>query len=190
MEVSIIFKIAAVGILVSILSQILKHSGREEPVFWWCCSGSFHIYMNYLTASKNCLNSERGKGMDIAKISLLGVCGVMLGFLMKGTRPEYACFITMGIGLVIMGLAVGKVAYLFETMGRIQDMLPSESGYVSTLIRMVGITYIGQFASGICKDAGYGTTAAQIELFCKLSVMILSMPVLLALLETIQDFMI
>ena len=128
--------------------------------------------------------------MDIAKISLLGVCGVMLGFLMKGTRPEYACFITMGIGLVIMGLAVGKVAYLFETMGRIQDMLPSESGYVSTLIRMVGITYIGQFASGICKDAGSGTTAAQIELFCKLSVMILSMPVLLALLETIQDFMI
>ena len=82
------------------------------------------------------------------------------------------------------------MAYLFETMGRIQDLLPSESGYVSTLIRMVGITYIGQFASGICKDAGYGTTAAQIELFCKLSVMILSMPVLLALLETIQDFMI
>lgn len=33
MEVSIIFKIAAVGILVSILSQILKHSGREEQAF-------------------------------------------------------------------------------------------------------------------------------------------------------------
>lgn len=33
MEVVIIFKIAAVGILVSILSQILKHSGREEQAF-------------------------------------------------------------------------------------------------------------------------------------------------------------
>lgn len=33
MEVSIIFKIAAVGILVSILTQILKHSGREEQAF-------------------------------------------------------------------------------------------------------------------------------------------------------------
>ena len=44
--------------------------------------------------------------MDIIKISLLGVCGVILGFLMKGTKPEYACFITVGIGLVIMGLAV------------------------------------------------------------------------------------
>ena len=33
MEVSLIFKIAAVGILVTILSQILKHSGREEHAF-------------------------------------------------------------------------------------------------------------------------------------------------------------
>ena len=33
MEVSIIFKIGAVGILVSVLSQVLKHSGREEQAF-------------------------------------------------------------------------------------------------------------------------------------------------------------
>ncbi len=56
--------------------------------------------------------------MDIIKISLLGVCGVILGFLMKGTKPEYACFITVGIGLVIMGLAVGKIYYLFESLGK------------------------------------------------------------------------
>ena len=33
MEISIIFKIGAVGILVSLLSQVLKHSGREEQAF-------------------------------------------------------------------------------------------------------------------------------------------------------------
>lgn len=33
MEVSLIFKIAAVGILVTILGQVLKHSGREEHAF-------------------------------------------------------------------------------------------------------------------------------------------------------------
>ncbi len=33
MEVGIIFKIAAVGILVSVLGQVLKHSGREEQAF-------------------------------------------------------------------------------------------------------------------------------------------------------------
>ena len=39
MEVSIIFKIGAVGILVSVLSQILKHSGREEQAFLVSRSG-------------------------------------------------------------------------------------------------------------------------------------------------------
>ena len=39
MEVSIIFKIGAVGILVSVLSQVLKHSGREEQAFLTSLAG-------------------------------------------------------------------------------------------------------------------------------------------------------
>ena len=39
MEIALIFKIAAVGILVSILSQILKHSGREEHAFLLSLAG-------------------------------------------------------------------------------------------------------------------------------------------------------
>ena len=39
MDVNIIFKIAAVGILVSVLSQILKHSGREEQAFLTSLAG-------------------------------------------------------------------------------------------------------------------------------------------------------
>ena len=39
MEVELIFKIAAVGILVSAISQILKHSGREEHAFLTSLAG-------------------------------------------------------------------------------------------------------------------------------------------------------
>ena len=39
MEVNIIFKIAAVGILVSMLNQVLKHSGRDEQAFLISLSG-------------------------------------------------------------------------------------------------------------------------------------------------------
>lgn len=128
--------------------------------------------------------------MDIVKISLLGMGGVMLGYLLKGTKPEYACFITVGIGLLILTLAVGKLSYLFSAVDRIRESLPIDSGYLTTLIKMIGITYIGQFSSGICKDAGYQATGAQIELFCKLSIMVLSMPILLALLDTIEEFLV
>ncbi len=107
---------------------------------------------------------------------------------LKETRPEYTAFITMGIGIMILGLAVGKLEYLFGTLRQLKDSLPVEQEYLTTLIKMIGITYIGQFSAGICKDAGHQATAAQIELFCRLSVLVQSVPILLALLETIQEF--
>lgn len=59
MEVTIIFKIAAVGILVSILSQVLKHSGRDEQAFMVSlaafCFGSFRIFMNCFRTSRSYL---------------------------------------------------------------------------------------------------------------------------------------
>ena len=124
--------------------------------------------------------------MDIIKISLLGICGVILCFFLKETRPEYTAFITMGIGIMILGLAVGKLEYLFGTLRQLKDSLPVEQEYLTTLIKMIGITYIGQFSAGICKDAGHQATAAQIELFCRLSVLVQSVPILLALLETFK----
>ena len=90
---------------------------------------------------------------------------------------------------MILGLAVGKLEYLFGTLRQLGNSLPVTQEYLTTLIKMIGITYIGQFSSGICRDAGYSSTGAQIELFCRLSVMVLSMPVLLALLDTIQGFL-
>lgn len=128
--------------------------------------------------------------MDIIKISLLGICGVILGFFLKETRPEYGGLVTLGIGVMILGLAVGKIQYIFEVIEKLKDSLPVDGSYVATLIKMVGITYIGQFSAGICRDAGHQATAGQIDLFCRLSIMVLSLPILMALLDTIPKFFI
>lgn len=127
--------------------------------------------------------------MDIVRISLLGLGGVMLGVMLKGTKPEYSGFVTLGVGLLILALAVGKLEYLFDSVREIRECLDMDAQYFSTLVKMLGITYIGQFSAGICRDAGYQATGAQIELFCKLSVMVLSIPILLALISTIQEFL-
>ena len=98
--------------------------------------------------------------MDIIRVSMLGMCGVIMGFFLKGTRAEYTAFITMGIGIMILGLAVGKLEYLFQTLGNLQKSISVNQEYFYTLIKMVGITYIGQFSAGICKDGGQGVYSA------------------------------
>ena len=80
--------------------------------------------------------------MDIIRVSMLGMCGVIMGFFLKGTRAEYTAFITMGIGIMILGLAVGKLEYLFQTLGNLQKSVSVDQEYFYTLIKMVGITYI------------------------------------------------
>ncbi len=127
--------------------------------------------------------------MDIIRVSMLGMCGVIMGFFLKGTRAEYTAFITMGIGIMILGLAVGKLEYLFQTLGNLQKSVSVDQEYFYTLIKMVGITYIGQFSAGICKDAGFSAIGSQIEMFAKFSIMAVSVPVLLTLLETIEGLL-
>ena len=128
--------------------------------------------------------------MDILRISILGTVGVLLGILLKSRAPEYTSLITVGIGLMILGLAAGKIGYLFQSLEKLKECLPVDGSYITTLLKMIGITYIGQFASGICKDAGYQNIAVQIEIFTKLTILAIGMPVLLALLELIGDFLI
>ena len=54
---------------------------------------------------------------------------------------------------------------------------------------MIGITFVGQFSAGICKDAGYSAIASQIETFGRLTVLALGMPMVTALLETIYEYL-
>lgn len=81
--------------------------------------------------------------MDILRISVLGVGGVLLGIFLKDRASEYVSMITMGIGLVILGLAVGKIGYLFDSLERLRENLPVDGSYITTLLKMIGITYIG-----------------------------------------------
>ena len=79
--------------------------------------------------------------------------------------------------------------YLLGMLAQMKSYLPVDSSYLNTLLKMTGITYIVEFASGICKDAGYQTIAGQIETFAKLTILALGMPVLTALLETVREFL-
>ena len=127
--------------------------------------------------------------MEVVKIVMIGITEVLLALFLKESKPEYSIYLSFAVGICILGYAVEKLSYLFESIKKIQEFLPVDEKYVLVLLKMTGATYIGQFSSSICKDAGYAAIAGQIELFVKLYLMVLSLPVLLALVETIHNFL-
>ena len=83
----------------------------------------------------------------------------------------------------------GKLGTVLDTVKEIGSFLKIEGSYLGVLLKMLGITYVAEFASNICKDSGCQTIAAQIQLFGKITVLALGMPVLLTLLRTIEAFL-
>ncbi len=127
--------------------------------------------------------------MDILKIAVLGIAGMLLGIMLKEQKKEYELFVTLGVSLCIFYFIMSKLELVLSVIGRMQDYVRLDTGYIAILIKMIGITYVAEFSSNLCKDAGYQAVAGQIEMFGKLSILVISMPVLLALLETIGEFL-
>lgn len=127
--------------------------------------------------------------MDMIQIGLIGVAGALLAIQFKSGKAEYGIYISIALSLLLFFCVLGRLEIVVEAVRTLSSYVHIDSAYVGTLIKMLGITYIAEFSSGICKDAGYQTIAVQIEIFGKLSVLVLSMPVLLALLNVIRDFL-
>ncbi|GFI31534.1 MAG: stage III sporulation protein AD [Lachnospiraceae bacterium] len=127
--------------------------------------------------------------MDILKIAVLGIAGMLLGILLKDQKKEYELFVTLGVSLCIFYFIMSKLELVLSVINRMQEYVRLDAGYIAILIKMIGITYVAEFSSNLCKDAGYQAVAGQIEMFGKLSILVISMPVLLVLLETIGEFL-
>ena len=126
---------------------------------------------------------------EMFQVALIGIAGVLLALQIRSVKPEMAIYLGLATSLLILLLAVNKLAAVLEGIRTVQGYLSIHGAYIEALLKIIGITYVAEFASDICKDAGYSTLAGQIGIFSKLSILAVSMPVLTALLETIHGFL-
>ena len=127
--------------------------------------------------------------MTILTAAAAGLTAVLLAVQLKSVKSEYGVYLVMAAGVFIFLYGLGKMEVILDTLAQIRDSIQIEPIYLDMLLRMIGIAYVAEFASGICRDAGYGSLGSQIEIFGKLSILAVSMPVFGALLETVQSFL-
>ena len=127
--------------------------------------------------------------MTVMSTGILGLTAVILAVQLKGVKGEYGIYLAAAAGLVIFFYGISKLETIIQAVEQVQAYLKINHVYINTLMKMIGITYIAEFSSGICKDAGYGSLGNQIEIFGKLSILAVSMPILMALMEMVQDIL-
>lgn len=126
--------------------------------------------------------------MEIMKIGAIGIAGVVLAAGFKSIKAEYAVYIGIATSLLIFLGTLQGFALFIQEISSFWNLLEGESPFFRVLLKVSGIAYICEFCSGICKDAGYGSVAGQIEIFGKIMVLLNGLPILLALISAIQNF--
>lgn len=127
--------------------------------------------------------------MSIIQVGVLGVAGVLLAVQFKSGKSEYGIYISIVLSLLIFFAILSQLKEILAMVKTIGSYIKVNTAYIGILLKILGITYVAEFSSSICRDAGYQTIAQQIEIFGKLAILVLSTPVLLALLDAIKEFL-
>ena len=127
--------------------------------------------------------------MTVIAMAAVGITAVMLAVQFKALKGEYGIYLTAAACLFIFSYGIRRMDTILEGLRRIKEYIKIDQVYLTALIKMIGIAYVAEFSSGICRDSGYSAIGTQIEIFGKLSILAVSMPIILALLETLEGFL-
>ncbi len=126
--------------------------------------------------------------MDIIKIGLIGVVAAILSSFIRKERAEFSMILGIVAGAIVFYYVITQISVVVGFVTEILEMVDMEETYYLQLLKMLGVAYVAEFASSICKDAGQQSVAGMVELFAKISIVVLSIPGLVFLVETLEKF--
>lgn len=127
--------------------------------------------------------------MDMVKIGTLGIVGVLISLFVKEMKPQFSILISMASCVVIFFYAISRLEIMAGVLSGLTEYITLQESYLEILLKIVGISYVADFSANLCKDAGFSAIAGQIEIFGKISILTVSTPVVMALLETVSKFL-
>lgn len=123
------------------------------------------------------------------QVCVMAAAGMFAAIIIRKDKPEYATLIILLVGFLIALKVVGALDGMLEEIKSWSQLLQENVVYVNLLLKLIGITYLCEFAANICKDAGYSTLSSHVELFGKVTIMMAGLPVIKAMMEMIEGML-
>lgn len=120
---------------------------------------------------------------DIFKIIGVGMIGGILALSLRGKKPEFAMLVSVITSLVIVGQIFMGLQSIVSDIHSVIKESGVDIKYFGVCIKAVGIAYISQFAAELLYDSGEGAVASKVETAGKVSILIITMPVMLSFLR-------
>lgn len=127
--------------------------------------------------------------MEIIQIVGLGLIAAVLALVVKEQKPMFAFLITSFTGIIIFLFLIGKIEAVIEVLKQLADQSGIQPVYLKTILKIIGIAYIAEFGAQVVRDAGQDGIASKIELAGKVLIMVLAIPIISVIIETVMKLL-
>lgn len=127
--------------------------------------------------------------MEIIKILGIAIVGAVSALIVKEHKPQFAVIIGIATAVILFLMILSQVEYVLNIVTMTATGLDINTEYVAAIFKMVGISYLSQFGSEICRDAGQNAIAAKVELAGKIMIVALSVPILIELMNLLVSLL-
>ncbi|WCK53151.1 stage III sporulation protein AD [Aneurinibacillus sp. Ricciae_BoGa-3] len=123
--------------------------------------------------------------MEIIQIVGLGLVATILSLVVKEQKPVFAFMLATFTGVIIFLFLIGKISDVLRVLENMAMKANLNIVYLDTILKIIGIAYIAEFGAQITRDAGQGAIASKIELAGKVLILVMAIPILSVMIETI-----
>jgi stage III sporulation protein AD len=123
--------------------------------------------------------------MEIIQIVGLGFVVTLLTLIIRQQKPELAVQLGLTLAVVIFLMVLSKIQVVLNVFQDLADKANISQMYLNTILKIIGIAYITEFGSQVCRDAGEGAVAGKIEFAGKILIMVMAIPIIALVLDTI-----
>lgn len=127
--------------------------------------------------------------MEIFQIVAIGIVSSILALTLKKYSPQISILISIVAGVIIFMMAIPQLKIVLDMFHSISQNVDINKIYISIVLKIIAISYIAEFGVQICKDAGENSIASKIEFVGKVLIMVVSAPILVALMELVLTMM-
>lgn len=127
--------------------------------------------------------------MNIAQVVGLALITTIMLLIIRQEKPVMAVLLTIVCAVMIFGLMMEKLVAIISVMKELVARAEVNYFFFSTILKIIGVAYLGDFAAAICQDAGEGAIAKKVEFAAKVIVAVLAIPIMVAILESLMELM-
>ncbi|MBT2702059.1 stage III sporulation protein AD [Chryseobacterium sp. ISL-80] len=128
---------------------------------------------------------REGFAIEILQITGVALIATFLALIVKEQKPNFAFLLIVFTGSAIFLFLVDQIYQIISMIQKLAANARVNVVYVETILKIIGIAYIAEFAAQITKDAGQGAIASKIELGGKILILAMAIPILTVMIETI-----